>query len=202
MTAQFALFDLGGVVLDWSPDRLYSKLIPDASQRADFLNKVCTMEWHGRHDAGVSFADNAAQLIKRYPQHEALIRAWSARFMEMFDGYVAGTARLIDHLVGAGVPTYALSNVPDEIFGDILKAFPLLERFRETFVSGRLGLIKPEPKLFNYALARMGDPDPGDVLFIDDAERNIRAAHALGFRTHHFHSAESLEFQLVRERLL
>ncbi len=202
MTAKFALFDLGGVVLDWSPDRLYAKLIPDAAARADFLSKICTMEWHGRHDAGVPFADNAAALIKRYPQHEALIRAWSQRFMEMFDGYVAGTARLIDHLRGRDVPLYALSNVPDEIFPTIQTTFPLLDRFRETFVSGRLGLIKPDPVIFKYALTKMGDPGPQDVLFIDDSERNIRAAHALGFKTHLFQSAERLEYALVREGLL
>jgi 2-haloacid dehalogenase len=202
MTARFALFDLGGVVLDWSPERLYAELIPDAKARAEFLGKVCTMEWHGRHDAGVPFAENAASLIQRYPQHKALIEAWSARFMDMFGGYIAGTARLIDHLAGRRVPTYALSNVPDEIFPAIVERFPLLERFNERFVSGRLGLIKPDPVIFKYALTRMGDPDPQDVLFIDDGERNVRAAHALGLRTHLFRSAESLEYTLVREGLL
>ena len=63
MTARIALFDLGRVVLDWEPARLYSRLLPDAEERERFLSEICTMAWHTRHDAGVSFADNALPLI-------------------------------------------------------------------------------------------------------------------------------------------
>jgi 2-haloacid dehalogenase len=56
------------------------------------------MAWHTRHDAGVSFANNALPLIARYPQYETEIRAWGGCWMEMFDGYIDGTPALIDRL--------------------------------------------------------------------------------------------------------
>ncbi|OYW84828.1 MAG: HAD family hydrolase, partial [Hyphomonas sp. 32-62-5] len=60
MTARIALFDLGGVLLDWSPARLYSQIFSNAAEADRFLAEVCTMAWHLEHDRGVSFADNAA----------------------------------------------------------------------------------------------------------------------------------------------
>ncbi|KCZ86682.1 HAD family hydrolase [Hyphomonas jannaschiana] len=202
MTAQIALFDLGRVVLDWEPARLYSRLLPDAEERERFLSEICTMAWHTRHDAGVSFADNAPPLIAQYPHYEAEIRAWGGRWMEMFDGYIDGTPALIDRLEERGVPLYALSNMPSETWPLMLEHFPLVKRFRHTVVSGDIGLVKPDPAIFMHALEKLGNPAPGEVFFIDDSEKNITAADALGFRTHLFRSAEGLETALKAEGLL
>ena len=61
MTARIALFDLGNVVVDWEPARLYRQLM-DADSAARFCEEVCTMEWHNAHDRGVSMVDNALPL--------------------------------------------------------------------------------------------------------------------------------------------
>ena len=202
MAARIALFDLGRVVLDWEPARLYSRIFPDAAERDRFLSEVCTMAWHTRHDAGVSFADNAPPLIAQYPQYEAEIRAWGGRWMEMFDGYIDGTPDLIERLAARGVPLYALTNMPSETWPLMQQHFPVVNRFADVVVSGDIGLVKPDPAIFRHTLNTMGDPAPGEVFFIDDSERNIAAAGALGFRTHLFRSAEGLEAALQAEGLL
>jgi FMN phosphatase YigB (HAD superfamily) len=202
MAARIALFDLGGVIIDWSPARLYSKIFSDPAERDRFLASVCTMDWHMHHDAGVSFADNAAALIAVHPQYENQIKAWRARWMEMFDGCIAGSERLIEALTGRGTPLYALSNMPAETWGEVYAAYPILSRFREVVVSGETGLVKPDPAIFQLTLARMGGPSPDEVLFIDDAPRNIATADALGFRTHLFRGAAGLERTLILEGLL
>jgi len=202
MAGLIALFDLGRVVLDWEPARLFSRLLPDAEERDRFLSDICSMEWHTRHDAGVSFADNALPLIAKFPEYETEIRAWGGRWMEMFDGYIDGTPALIERLEARNVPLYALSNMPSETWPMMLEHFPLLKRFRHTVVSGDIGLVKPDPAIFAHTLKMLGDPAPSDVFFIDDSEKNIIAADALGFRTHLFRCAEGLEAALVAEGLL
>ncbi len=202
MAARFVLFDLGGVVTDWSPDRLYQKLIPDEAARRRFLSEVCTMAWHHAHDCGMSFADNAAALIGRFPQLEREIRAWGERWDEMFDGYVAGIERLIALLLGREVPLFALSNMPAEAWPGVRRMYPALAQFRHVVVSGEIGLAKPDPAIFKYTLARMGDPDPEDVLFVDDTAGHVDVASALGMRGHHFRGAAALERSLLMERLL
>ncbi|MBI1253655.1 MAG: HAD-IA family hydrolase [Hyphomonas sp.] len=202
MAARIALFDLGGVILDWSPARLYSQIFSDSAECERFLASVCTMDWHTQHDAGVSFADNAAALALKFPQYESQIRAWGGRWMEMFDGCIAGSERLVENLTGSGRALYALSNMPAEVWPEMREAFPVLSRFRHVVVSGEIRLIKPDPKIFHYTLARMGGPSPDEVLFIDDSAKNIATADALGFRTHLFRGASGLERALILEGLL
>lgn len=202
MAARIVLFDLGGVILDWSPARLYSQIFSDSAECERFLTDVCTMDWHTQHDAGVSFADNAAALTLKFPQYESQIRAWRGRWMDMFDGCIAGSERLVENLAGSGRPLYALSNMPAEVWPEVREAFPVLSRFRHVVVSGEIRLIKPDPKIFHYTLARMGGPSPDEVLFIDDVAKNVATADALGFRTHLFRGAAGLERALILEGLL
>ncbi|MEZ5997108.1 MAG: HAD family phosphatase [Hyphomonas sp.] len=202
MTARIALFDLGRVVLDWEPARLYSRVFPDAAERDRFLTEICTMDWHTRHDAGTSFADNAAPLIAQYPQYEDAIRAWGGRWMEMFHGYIDGTPELIARLDARGVPLFALSNMPAEVWQDLLDAFDVLHAFRHVVVSGEIGMVKPDPAIYAHTLDIIGNAAPEDIFFIDDSAKNIAAADALGFRTHLFEGAAGLERALTAEGLL
>jgi len=202
MAARIALFDLGGVIVDWSPARLYSKIFADSAECERFLATICTMDWHMRHDAGVSFDDNAAPLIAQYPQYESQIRAWKSRWMEMFDGCIEGSERLIEALAGKGRPLYALSNMPAEVWPDVRAAYPVMSRFRQVVVSGEIKMVKPDPRIFHYTLSRMGGSSPDEVLFIDDVAKNIATADALGFRTHLFRGAAGLERALILEGLL
>ena len=201
-SANIALFDLGRVVLDWEPKRLYAKIFSDPDACDRFLRDVCTMAWHTRHDAGASFADNAAPLIAQFPEFEAEIRAWGGRWMEMFDGYVDGVPALIEQLDARSVPLFALSNMPAETWPLMEAHFPLLDRFASVVVSGEIGLVKPDPDIFYYTLGLMGDVSPDEVLFIDDSPQNIAAADALGFQTHHFEGAAGLERTLKAHGLL
>ena len=202
MRVRFVLWDLGRVLIDWEPERAYMDAIPDPKARREFLDNICTMGWHGRHDAGVSFADNADALIADHPEHEALIRHWGAHWFDMFDGYIYGTPALFERLEATGIPQYALSNMPAEIWPDMLTAFPLLARFQDVVVSGAEKRIKPDPEIYRIALERMGNPAPEHVLFIDDSPANIDAAKTLGFQTHLMKSADGLETALMHYRLL
>lgn len=199
---KIVLFDLGRVLLDWEPDRLYRKLIAHPEERQAFLSNICTMAWHTRHDAGTSFAENADELIAQYPDHTDLIRAWGMRWFEMFDGYIDGVPALIDQLLARNTPLFALSNMPGDPWEEMKKQFNYLTYFRDVIVSGHEKCVKPDPRIYRIALARMDNPEPNSVLFIDDSAKNIAAADALGFQTHHFTSAFSLEKALIKLKLI
>ena len=202
MSVRFALFDLGRVVLDWEPSRLYSKIFKTTEERDWFLANVCTMAWHVRHDAGETFAETRPSLIAKYPKYEAEIRAWGDRWDEMFDGYIDGTPEILDRLAAKSVPLYALTNMSSETYPRHREHFPKLKMFIDTVVSGDEKLVKPDPAIYRLTLQRMGSPEPGDVIFIDDSAKNIAAAAALGFETHLFEGAAGLEKRLFEIGLL
>ncbi len=202
MAASSVLFDLGHVVLDWRPLRLYTQIFADPAEAEHFCAEICTMEWHTRHDAGASMADNAAPLIARYPHYESAIRAWRTRWLDMFEGYVPGVPALIARLEERRTPLYGLSNLPAEVAQETFDAFPIVKLLRDVVVSGEEKVIKPDPEIYRIALARMGAPEPSSVLFVDDRPDNTAAAQALGFHVHTFTRADLLERTLNDHKLL
>ena len=62
---------------------------------------------------------------------------------------------------------------------------PFLERFERGFFSFDLGHTKDEPQAFRKVLAAL-DRRPRECLFIDDQERNVRAAKSVGLATIRF----------------
>ncbi len=196
------LFDLGNVLLDWQPLRLYRQLFDTDAEARWFCAEVCTLDWHVAHDRGVPMAENARALIARYPDHADKIQAWRRRWLDMFEGYVDGMAGLMSDLIDRDIPLYGLSNIPDEVAAETFAAFPLLSNLRDVVISGAEKVVKPDPAIYQIALDRMGQPDSADVLFIDDSLKNIEAAAALGFQTHHFQTAAALRADLGRKKLL
>lgn len=70
--------------------------------------------------------------------------------------------------------------------------FGLGDIFEKAYCSAYLGVAKPDAGIFLHVLEDMG-LDAEDVLFIDDLERNVCAAAALGIDTILFRDARQLE---------
>ena len=98
-----AIFDLGGVVIDWNPRYLYRKLFNgDETAMEHFLSAVCTSSWNAQQDAGRSFADGCDSLKRLHPDKAELIDAWFQRYEEMLGGEIPGTVDILREL-GRGV---------------------------------------------------------------------------------------------------
>lgn len=202
MPAAAVLFDIGNVILDWEPERLYRQVFGD-SDRADwFCANICTPGWHALIDGGMSFADAIAQKQAEYPEHAGEIAAWRTGWLDMFHGYVPGMARLIAELEDRRTPLFGLSNLSGEVADETFDAFPLLYVLRDVVISGDETVKKPDPEIYQIALTRMGQPDPASIFFIDDRPENIAAAEALGMIGHVFEGADTLRARLVAEGLL
>ena len=195
------VFDVGNVIVRWDPRTLYSKIFPDPGERDWFLSNVCTMAWNLRHDAGVSFAENRRELVARYPEHAAAIRAWEERWWEMFSGPIPETEAVIEDLAARGVPMFGLTNMSAETVDGTLAMSPAFARLTELIVSGREGLMKPDPRTFELTARRAGLA-PAELLFVDDSAVNVGAAAAAGFDIHHFSDPAALRPALAQRGLL
>jgi len=192
------IFDLGGVLIDWNPRHLYRKLFPgDEAAMERFLGEICTMEWHVHHDAGLSFAENRAELKLRHPGHDALIDAFGDRYDEMIAGAIDGTVALLERLAAAGVPLYAITNYPAQPFPRAQQRFPFMALFRDIAVSGYERIMKPDAALFRI-LFRRNNLVPEKTIFIDDSIKNVDAARVLGLHAIHFGSPGQLEQEMLQ----
>jgi 2-haloacid dehalogenase len=194
------VFDLGGVLLDWNPRYLYRSIFKDDEERMEwFLATVCTQEWNATHDAGRSFSDGVAQLVNSHPELAAEIEAYQSRWPEMLGGAFDETVALLDVLSDAGIRLFALSNWSAETF-PYAAAYPFMSRFDGTVVSGYEGVKKPDPELFQILIERH-QLNPERALFVDDVKENLDTAAALGFKVHHFQSADLLAGDLAERGL-
>lgn len=88
-------------------------------------------------------------------------------------------------LKAAGYPLFALSNWSAETFPIAIKRYDFLKIFDAILISGDVHLVKPDPRIFELMLQRIGRPAP-ECLLIDDSVQNIATASAMGFATVRF----------------
>lgn len=200
--APMIVFDLGGVLMDWSPYYLYCDRLGLERQEVDrFLADVDFTAWNREQDRGRSFAEAVAEWSARFPQYHDLIRAYDELYPAMLRGAFQPVVDILERLKTAGHPLYVLSNWSAEKFHQLRPQFPFLDWFDGMLISGDVRLIKPDHAIYELLLQRVGRPAQ-ECLFIDDVEANIRAASELGFQTIHFKSAAQLEAELQRRGLL
>jgi HAD superfamily hydrolase (TIGR01509 family) len=195
------LFDIGNVIVRFDPNALYTKILPDPEERQWFLTRVCSMAWHVEHDRGAAMAQTIPALVARHPQYRDAIEAWRERAPEMLPNLIAPSVEAIEALHAAGVPLFALTNMPAEWVSLITGMSPAFAYFRDIVVSAHEGIIKPDPRLYRLALDRMGQR-ADEVLFIDDSPPNIDAARSLGFDVHLFDDPAALRPALEARGLL
>jgi 2-haloacid dehalogenase len=192
-----AIFDLGGVLIDWDPRHLYRKLFDDEVAMEQFLATVCTHEWNRGQDAGRSFAEAARLLKAAHPHHAELIDAYGLRFDEMMAGPIVGSVEILAELRSSRTPLYALSNFSAETFPLALRRFDFLKWFDGMVISGEIGMLKPEPGIYRALLDRFGI-DPQAAIFIDDVAVNAAGAEQLGISGIHFTTPAALRADLAR----
>ncbi|RYD61400.1 MAG: HAD family phosphatase [Sphingomonadales bacterium] len=191
------IFDVGNVLFHWRPRALYERLIDDDRALDVFLRDVVTTEWHFQHDAGRKFADTSAELIALYPQHAELIAAWGPRFSETVEDAVDGMPELVAELDAADVPLFGITNFSHEFWVPFRnREAAIFDRFRGIIVSGDERLVKPDAAIYRLALDRFG-LHAEQAIFVDDLQKNIAGAQAVGITGILFEGAVPLRARLV-----
>jgi glucose-1-phosphatase len=88
-----------------------------------------------------------------------------------------------------------LSNTDALHFNYILSKFSIMRAFDKWILSYEVGFKKPAVEIFQTAIA-WASVEPQKILFIDDMEKHVEVAIALGIQGIHFISAEQLKKEL------
>ena len=96
---------------------------------------------------------------------------------------------LMRELRGSGLRMAMLTNNVREWEPLWRSMLPVDEIFEEVVDSGFVGCRKPEPRIYEITVERLGVPSER-CLFVDDLEPNVRAAEELGMRAVHFQDNE------------
>ena len=189
------VFDLGGVLINWDPRHLYRKVFDDEDEMERFLAEVVTSEWNSRQDAGRRWEDGVALLSAQHPHLAGLISAYWERWDEMLGGPIDGTVAILASLRDMGYELHALTNWSTQTFPIARERYEFLDWFETIVVSGEEKVIKPDSRIYEILLERIGR-QPDDCIFIDDAPHNVATARQLGFDTIRFENPDQLRAEL------
>lgn len=199
---QAIIFDFGNVLLEWNPRYVYRRYFPNDEQGMEnFFNEIKFMEWNAQQDKGRLFEEGIAILSREYPHRAELIKVYHDRWQDSIGGAIAGSVEILGQLKNKGYRLYGLSNWSAETFPFALSKYDFFHMFDDMVVSGQVGLVKPDPAIYNLLLEKIGKPAM-ECLFIDDSPANILQARQMGFVTIHFTSPNQLKDALIQMGIL
>jgi len=200
MTPDAVIFDIGNVLIEWQPERFYDRVI-GAERRAAFFGAIDLHGMNDRIDRGEPFAAVIAEVAAANPDWAKEIRMWQDRWIDMAAPAIDDSVDILRALRRAGVPVFALSNFGIETFQIGREHYPFLEEFDRHYISGHMGVTKPDPRIYEMVEDDCG-VTPGRLLFTDDRPENIMAASERGWQAHLFDGPVGWARRLVAAGLI
>ena len=192
------IFDLGSVLIAWSPYPVLLKAFDNNETKTRwFLDNICHMEWNNTLDTGKTFEQAKKERIAEYPEYAEYISIYLDKWEEMLLGEIEGTLDIFKALKENGnFKLFAITNWSAEKFPVARKRYSFLSWFDDIVVSGEIGIVKPDKKIYEYAVERFKLNTPETAVFIDDRLENLEAAAEFGIKGIHYKNPQQLENDL------
>ena len=194
------VFDIGNVLITWQPERYYDAVYGEARRRALFAD-LDLHHMNDRIDRGADFRDTVYATADRHPDWAAEIRDWHDKWLTIAGPPIDDSIGMLRALRAKGVAVFALSNFGVGSFAISEEKWPVLKEFDRRYISGHMGVAKPDAEIYAMVEADCGIA-PGGLLFTDDRAENIDAAAVRGWQTHLFDGPAGFKARLRAEGLL
>lgn len=182
------IFDLGGVVVDWSPQRVLNEYPGNRELPVALFQKGFFQQYWTEFDRGTVTQD---ELVSQMAEYAGRPVEECHKFIEFIKHSLVDipqTVELIQDLSAKGYKLYCLSNMSVEFY-DYLKVREVFDCFDGQVISALEKVVKPEGAIYRLILDRF-DLIPEETLFIDDLQHNLDAASEFGIQTVNFSDRE------------
>jgi epoxide hydrolase-like predicted phosphatase len=189
------IFDLGGVVLCWEPERQIADFFPDKGTRKKIITGVFKHKDWAELDRGTLSSKKAIERAnKRTGISKAVIRSFIDDILEKLVPKPE-MIEFLKELKRKNHKLYVLSNLTLEAADLLEKKYTIWELFDGIIFSSRIKLIKPSPEIYQYILNKFS-LIPEETVFLDDLIENVDAAVREGINGIHFQSIEQAKIEL------
>jgi glucose-1-phosphatase len=173
------VFDLGGVLAEFG-GVARMRALSGIDDDEELWRRWLTCDWVRRFERGQCTADAFAAGVVTDWELAVTGEAFLAEFREWLVGPLPGAEDLVA-VTKTSVPVAVLSNTNQVHWAAGAAQWPLLAMFDRTFLSFEVGMVKPDPEIFEHVVAAL-EVDPDRVLFLDDNTLNVDQARASGLR--------------------
>jgi len=186
MEFRAVIFDLGGVVLG-SPLHAIAAYEREIGLPEGFVNRVVVDSGPGGAWSRLERGELAMEAFHRAFEADCAARGHTLSGAELMARIHAAAEprpamlEAVRRIRARGLLAAALTNnwADERGAGTGSTLEPHFDHFLE---SSRLGLRKPDPRIYRHACERM-DVAPGETVFLDDIGRNLKTARELGMTT-------------------
>ena len=194
------VFDIGNVLIEWQPERFYDTLMA-VSDRKKMFETIVLHRMNDLVDRGADWQETVYACAEEHPEYREMIRLWHDRWIDMASPAIDQSIDILRALRVGFVPVLALSNFGIQTFEFAQTRYPFLKEFDQRYISGYLGEVKPEPRIYEILEQQSGFA-PETLLFADDRQENLDAAAARGWNVHLFDGPKGWVARLKDEGLL
>ena len=180
------IFDFGKVLVHFDPEYMAGKYAADADDAELLASVVFDRLYWDKLDAGtISDQEVVKCSMERLPKRLHAVASeiyynWIYNIPE-----IEGMDKLLCEIKEKyNLRLFLLSNI-SVYFAEHAEEIPILRHFERCFFSAVLGKTKPNADIFEYLCESCGIR-PEETLFIDDSEKNIQGAHAVGIKGYLF----------------
>jgi HAD superfamily hydrolase (TIGR01509 family) len=189
------VFDMGGVVLEWNPQKILADFYADAPLRsrlheALFLHPDWREFNRGDLQEAALLRRAALRSGRPLPELAALLDSMRESLVTKPE-----TVELLRGLQGRGIALYCLSDMPLSVYRYLRQRHDFWDAFSGIVISAEVRLLKPEPAIYRHLLSSHG-LDAARTVFIDDLPGNAAGARACGMHAIQFHDIEQVRREL------
>ena len=185
------VFDIGGVLADFRIVEFLMEKGLDAAMIKRVLKASVMSPYWGKFERGeVTEAETLRGFAAADPEIEEQIRLAYTDLTGMLVMREYAIP-LVRRLKRAGYGVYYLSNYSKKAYDECAESLAFMPYMDGGIVSFKVGMTKPDARMFQCFLDRFG-LRPEECVFIDDTEENVTAARTLGFEGVVFQSCDAL----------
>lgn len=200
------VFDFGAVLFQWKPLQLLQQVVPELAPDEAAARRVASQIFESfTPDSDWALFDlgrvGEAELADRIARRLGIAPAQVRRVIDAIPPHLVAQppmVALFRALKAAGHRMYFLSNMPPSYADHLERENPFIAEFDDGIYSGRVGLMKPQPAIFELS-QRQFALDGVPTAFIDDHAGNIAAAQRHGWWGLHYQGVQPLAQTLQGE---
>ena len=190
------VFDLGGVVFRWQPEKIIRHFFHDSKQqnlvRSEIFSHVDWIELdRGTIETDQAVIRGAARTGLPHARVKELLDA-VPRFLTPIEETIA----LISAIRRSTHKLFVLSNMHPASITYLEKTHDIWSLFDGVVISSRIQMVKPEIQIYEHLLSTY-DLIAAETVFIDDLSENLAAASTLGMQTIRFMDADQCKQDLM-----
>ncbi|MCZ4373679.1 HAD family phosphatase [Vibrio diazotrophicus] len=186
------VFDIGNVVVRWAPLEIIRLTFGDNNAVEEKAKSIFQSEtWFRLNKGQITENDAKAQ----YKDALGLTELECERlfyYVKQTQILIHGSVDLIKRCKSAGLNVLALTDNVHEIVSHLKNTYTFWDLFDGAIVSADVGLLKPQPEIYQTLLSQY-ELKASQTVFIDDMPYNVKGAESVGIAAIQFENVSQCE---------